>query len=93
MILWKAKLRQRVDYNPNETQRKATWDDQKPYRNRTLVGGCGNIKVDGITCLRNSAKSDRNFGDKICLVSILPQAAVRTSPGDCLPKTQLSAKS
>ena len=39
-------------------QEKPLWENYyKPYRNRTLVGGCEYIKVDGITMLKELCKT------------------------------------
>ena len=60
-----------------------------PYRKPTQVDEERILRPTGEGLLRNSAKCIRNFGRRIAYES-RPQ---RIGSSDCLPKTQVSAKS
>ena len=63
--------------------------DILPVPKPTQVGGERILRCAGKPSLRNSAKCPRNFGRRGA-IAIWPQ---KPGPSDCLPKTQVSAKS
>ena len=61
---------------------------RRPYRKPTQVGEEKILRRTGEPLLRNSAKLPRNFGRR----GALARGPQRIGPGDCLAKTQVSAK-
>ena len=67
-----------------------------PYRKPTQVGELNMLRRSGEFALRNSAKCTRNFGRSVALegcTNYVLTRLQRRGPIDCLPKTQLYAKS
>ena len=62
---------------------------RRPYRKPTQVDRKRILRPTGEVLLRNSAKCPRNLGKR----GALEKEPQRIGPGDCLAKTQVSAKS
>ena len=62
---------------------------RNPYRKPTQVGRRRTLRPPGEELLRNSGNCPRHFGRR----GALEREAQRIGPGDCLAKTQVSAKS
>ena len=62
---------------------------RRPYRKPTQVDEERILRPTGEGLLRNSAKLPRNFGRR----GTHENESQRIGPGDCLAKTQVSAKS
>ena len=71
---------------PGKTSKETT---RRPYRKRTHVDEMRILRRSGDWLFRNSAKSLRNFGRR----SASARGPQRNGSGDCLTKTQASAKS
>ena len=88
------------------TERRSGWShgDKKeplrlgpnrPYRKPTQVGWMSILRRAGELALRNSANCTRNFGRSVasCGSAMVYGRLQSPGPGDCLPKTQVSANS
>ncbi len=72
------------------TRREKFWRILRcPYRKPTQVDEERILRPTGEGLLRNSAKLPRNFGIR----GALERGPQRIGPSDCLPKTQVCAKS
>ena len=81
-----ARPQSRVATLPGKTSKERAW---RPYRKRTHVDGKSILRRSGDWLSRNSANWPRNFGRR----GAPARGPQGNGSGDCLAKTQVSAKS